>query len=133
MRSSTRRNRSSSASNSESSGSAAETMDRETKTYTDYHVKKRKLRSQVDGVGDHQQSQSGRGGGASGGNANGGGTGWGGRSVDAVRAQYAEGVSLRQWVTEDDLAETVAFLVSPAAGKISGQIIAIDGNTERMV
>jgi len=57
----------------------------------------------------------------------------GGRSVDAVRAQYAEGVSLRQWVTEDDLAETVAFLVSPAAGKISGQIIAIDGNTERMV
>jgi len=47
-----------------------------------------------------------------------------------VRDQYVRGVSMRTWVTVDDLADTVLFLASPAASKISGQIIAIDGHTE---
>ncbi|MFX0543777.1 SDR family oxidoreductase [Roseovarius sp. S4756] len=47
-----------------------------------------------------------------------------------VRQQYVRGVSMRTWVTVDDLADTVLFLASPAASKISGQIIAIDGHTE---
>jgi NAD(P)-dependent dehydrogenase (short-subunit alcohol dehydrogenase family) len=53
-----------------------------------------------------------------------------GRPEQAVRDQYVRGVSMRTWVTVDDLADTVLFLASPAASKISGQIIAIDGHTE---
>ncbi len=52
------------------------------------------------------------------------------RSPQEVRDQYVRGVSMRTWVTVDDLADTVLFLASPAASKISGQIIAIDGHTE---
>ena len=54
-----------------------------------------------------------------------------GRPEADVRAQYVSGVSLRSWVTVDDLADTVLYLASPAASKISGQILAIDGHTER--
>ena len=56
-----------------------------------------------------------------------------GKDPEALRAHYADGTSLKTWVTEDELADTVLFLSSPAARKISGQIIAIDGHTERMV
>jgi len=53
-----------------------------------------------------------------------------GRDEKDVREQYVRGVSMRTWVTVDDLADTALFLASPGASKISGQIIAIDGHTE---
>lgn len=53
-----------------------------------------------------------------------------GRDEAEVREQYVRGVSMRSWVTADDLADTALFLASPAASKMSGQIIAIDGHTE---
>ncbi|WP_417209954.1 SDR family oxidoreductase [Antarctobacter sp.] len=56
-----------------------------------------------------------------------------GLSEDAVRAQYVKGVSLRSWVTAEEVADTVLWLASPGARKISGQIIAIDGHTETLV
>jgi NAD(P)-dependent dehydrogenase (short-subunit alcohol dehydrogenase family) len=56
-----------------------------------------------------------------------------GRSEDEVRGIYASGTSLRTWVTADDLADMALFFASPAAGKITGQIMAVDGHTERMV
>lgn len=56
-----------------------------------------------------------------------------GLTVDAVRAQYVKGVSLRSWVTAEEVTETMLWLTSPAARKISGQIIAIDGHTETLV
>jgi NAD(P)-dependent dehydrogenase (short-subunit alcohol dehydrogenase family) len=49
-----------------------------------------------------------------------------------VRALYAEGTSLRTWVTADDLADMILFLTGPGGSKISGQAIAVDGHTERM-
>jgi NAD(P)-dependent dehydrogenase (short-subunit alcohol dehydrogenase family) len=36
-------------------------------------------------------------------------------------------------VTGDDIADTVLFLASPAAAKITGQAMTIDGHTESMV
>lgn len=49
-----------------------------------------------------------------------------------VRTLYAEGTSLRTWVTADDLADTILFLTGAQGTKISGQAIAVDGHTERM-
>jgi NAD(P)-dependent dehydrogenase (short-subunit alcohol dehydrogenase family) len=56
-----------------------------------------------------------------------------GRTEDEVRALYARGTSLRTWVTADDLADMALFLASPAASKVTGQILAVDGHTESMV
>lgn len=56
-----------------------------------------------------------------------------GRSEDEVREIYARGTSLRTWVSADDLADMALFLASPAASKITGQIMAVDGHTESMV
>lgn len=56
-----------------------------------------------------------------------------GKPVENIREQYVKGVSLRSWVTTDDLADMVLFLDSPAASKISGQVLAVDGHTETLV
>ncbi len=56
-----------------------------------------------------------------------------GLSEDAVREIYVKGSSLRTWVTGDDLADMALFLASPAAARISGQVMAVDGHTESMV
>ena len=56
-----------------------------------------------------------------------------GKAEDEVRAQYVKGVSLRSWVSADDLADMVLFLASPGASKISGQVMAVDGHTETLV
>jgi NAD(P)-dependent dehydrogenase (short-subunit alcohol dehydrogenase family) len=50
----------------------------------------------------------------------------------AIRRRYVEGVSLKTWVTAEDIAEMAAFLASPAGAKISGQAMAIDGHTETL-
>ena len=55
-----------------------------------------------------------------------------GQTEAAVRASCVDGVSLRSWVTAEDVAATVAFLASEAGARISGQALAIDGHTERM-
>lgn len=51
---------------------------------------------------------------------------------DDVRALYAEGTSMRSWVTAEEIADTALYLASTAGRHVSGQAIAIDGNTERM-
>ncbi len=53
-----------------------------------------------------------------------------GKDADQIRRDYADGTSMRTWVTADDIADAVLWLASPAASKISGQAIAIDGHTE---
>jgi len=55
-----------------------------------------------------------------------------GRDIEEVRALYAEGTSMRTWVTGQDIAQMVGFLASDAASKVSGQLMAVDGHTERM-
>ncbi|MCZ0812489.1 MAG: SDR family oxidoreductase [Pseudomonadota bacterium] len=56
-----------------------------------------------------------------------------GLSPDEVRQIYVKGSSLRTWVSADDLADMALFLASPAAGRVSGQVLAVDGHTESMV
>ena len=50
-----------------------------------------------------------------------------------VRDSYVQGVSLKTWVSAEDIAETAFFLASPAGAKISGQALAVDGHTESIV
>ncbi len=53
-----------------------------------------------------------------------------GLSVEQVRDLYLRQTSMRSFVTPDDVADTVLFLASDAAKKISGQSISVDGHTE---
>ncbi len=53
-----------------------------------------------------------------------------GTPVEELRASYVACTSLKSWVSVDDLADMALFLASPAASKISGQILAVDGHTE---
>lgn len=55
-----------------------------------------------------------------------------GVSEAAMRTQYLAKVSMRRMVTAQDVAETVAFLVSPAGANVSGQSIAVDANVETL-
>ncbi|MEL6648367.1 MAG: SDR family oxidoreductase [Pseudomonadota bacterium] len=56
-----------------------------------------------------------------------------GRDIEDLRASYVQNVSLRTWVNGDDLADMALFLASPAASKVSGQVMAVDGHTEALV
>jgi NAD(P)-dependent dehydrogenase (short-subunit alcohol dehydrogenase family) len=53
-----------------------------------------------------------------------------GVSEQVVRDDYVSAVSLKTWVTAEDIANMVHFLDSPAGVKISGQALAVDGHTE---
>lgn len=53
-----------------------------------------------------------------------------GTPIEDLRAAYVDCTSLKSWVSVDDLADMALFLASPAASKISGQILAVDGHTE---
>jgi len=53
-----------------------------------------------------------------------------GRSQAAIRADYTKGVSLNRFVRPQEIAALALFLASPTAAMISGQAIAVDGNTE---
>ncbi|WP_421980225.1 SDR family oxidoreductase [Roseibium sp.] len=55
-----------------------------------------------------------------------------GLSEEEVRALYVDGVSMKTWVTAEDVTNMISFLASDAGRKISGQILAIDGHTETL-
>ncbi len=50
----------------------------------------------------------------------------------AIRRRYVDGVSMKTWVTAEEIADAALFLASPAGAKISGQALAIDGHTETL-
>ena len=49
-----------------------------------------------------------------------------------LQKDYESMVSLKSFVDKKDIAHMVVFLLSEEAQKISGQVISVDGNTERM-
>jgi len=50
----------------------------------------------------------------------------------AIRAAYEQQVSMGSFVDATDIAEAAAFLSSPAARFISGQVLGVDGHTETL-
>ncbi len=55
-----------------------------------------------------------------------------GQAEDEVREGFARQVSLRKFVTVEDIANTALFLCSTAGDSISGQSLGIDGHTETL-
>jgi len=55
-----------------------------------------------------------------------------GVSADAIRSAYESQVSMGSFVDASDIAEAAAFLSSPAARFISGQVLGVDGHTETL-
>lgn len=55
-----------------------------------------------------------------------------GLDADEVRRVYQGQVSMRKFVTAEDIANMCAFLASDGARLVSGQVIAVDGHTESL-
>ena len=55
-----------------------------------------------------------------------------GVSEEELQKDYESMVSLKTFVSEEDIANMALFLLSDEAHKISGQVMTVDGNTERM-
>jgi NAD(P)-dependent dehydrogenase (short-subunit alcohol dehydrogenase family) len=53
-----------------------------------------------------------------------------GTTPDIIRAGYEAGVSMRSFVSAQDIANMAVFLASDGARLVSGQVIAVDGHTE---
>jgi NAD(P)-dependent dehydrogenase (short-subunit alcohol dehydrogenase family) len=53
-------------------------------------------------------------------------------TYEAMEKTYLDRVSLRRMVTAEDVAATVAYLLSPAGRNISGQSLGVDGNVETL-
>jgi len=53
-----------------------------------------------------------------------------GTTPEIIRAGYEAGVSMRSFVTAQDVANMAVFLASDGARLVSGQVIAVDGHTE---
>lgn len=53
-----------------------------------------------------------------------------GVSIQSIRDVYLRQSSMRTFINGADVAAATLFLTSPAAAKISGQILAVDGHTE---
>ena len=55
-----------------------------------------------------------------------------GRDPAEIRDGFTEQVSMRTFVDASDIADTIAYLASPLASRVSGQVIAVDGHTETL-
>src|SRR5271170_7330769 len=53
-------------------------------------------------------------------------------TYEEMEKTYLDRVSLRRMVTAEDVAVTVAYLLSPAGNNISGQSLGVDGNVEAL-
>ena len=52
-------------------------------------------------------------------------------SRKSIEKDFISMSSMKQWILEDDVGKMCAFLISDDSSKVSGQVISVDGNTER--
>jgi len=53
-------------------------------------------------------------------------------SAKKIENDFVSMASMKTWINEEDIGNMCAHLISDEANKVSGQVIAVDGNTERM-
>ena len=53
-------------------------------------------------------------------------------SKKSIERDFVSMSSLNNWILEEDIGKTCCFLMSDDALRVSGQVISVDGNTERM-
>ena len=53
-------------------------------------------------------------------------------SAKTIENDFVSMASMRSWINPEDIGNMCAHLISDEANKISGQVIAVDGNCERM-
>lgn len=54
------------------------------------------------------------------------------RPVEEIEALYNDQSSMRRMVTADDIADMAVFVSGPMARNVNGQVLAVDGNTEKL-
>jgi len=52
-------------------------------------------------------------------------------SIKKVEKDFVSMSSMKKWILEEDIGKMCAFLISDESSKVSGQVIAVDGHTER--
>jgi|TARA_B110000008_G_scaffold217962_1_gene217664 NAD(P)-dependent dehydrogenase (short-subunit alcohol dehydrogenase family) len=52
-------------------------------------------------------------------------------SKKVIEKDFVSMSSMKQWILEDDIGKMCSFLVSDDSSKVSGQVISVDGHTER--
>ena len=53
-------------------------------------------------------------------------------SKKSIERDFVSMSSLNNWILEEEIGKTCCFLMSDDALRVSGQVISVDGNTERM-
>ena len=53
-------------------------------------------------------------------------------SNKSIERDFVSMSSLNNWILEEDIGKTCCFLISDDTLRVSGQVISVDGNTERM-
>ena len=52
-------------------------------------------------------------------------------STKVIEKDFVSMSSMKQWILEEDIGKMCSFLISEDSSKISGQVISVDGHTER--
>ena len=52
-------------------------------------------------------------------------------STKSIEKDFISMSSMKKWILEEDIGKMCAFLISDDSSKVSGQVISVDGNTER--
>ena len=52
-------------------------------------------------------------------------------SAKSIEKDFVSMSSMKQWILEDDIGKMCSFLISEDSSKVSGQVISVDGHTER--
>ena len=53
-------------------------------------------------------------------------------SMKKLESDFVSMASMKSWIKEEDIGNICVYLISNDANKVSGEVIAVDGNTERM-